>query len=208
MHLAPRQQVRVLERHAGDLHRPVHLVAEDGDAAAVRPHQPGDELHQRWTCRSRTGRPRRRTRRCSTCSVVPCSASTSPDAPLIGQRDVVDIDGRIHERHATAALRASRGRRCVSELPLGGRRQILAGEDVGRLRLVLELVGDGDLVDRLRRAAPCRRRRSRSALHPRRDEVVACSDIFRRASSIFSSPVSLRFITDLIAAVRVLDRCR
>ena len=45
--LAPGQQVRVLESHAGDLDRPAHPVAEDDDLAGIRRHEPGDQLHQR-----------------------------------------------------------------------------------------------------------------------------------------------------------------
>ena len=33
--LSPGQQVRVLERHAGDLDRPAHFVAENDDIAAI-----------------------------------------------------------------------------------------------------------------------------------------------------------------------------
>ena len=44
--LAPRQQVRILERHARDLDRPAHLVAEDDDLAAVRGNKSSHEFHE------------------------------------------------------------------------------------------------------------------------------------------------------------------
>src|SRR5262249_18112201 len=43
---APGQEVRILKRHAGDLHRPAHPVAEDDDLTGVRREKPGYELHQ------------------------------------------------------------------------------------------------------------------------------------------------------------------
>jgi hypothetical protein len=46
-HLAPGQEVRVLEGHAGDLHRPPHRLAEDDDVAGIRRHEACDELHER-----------------------------------------------------------------------------------------------------------------------------------------------------------------
>ena len=45
--LAPRQQIWILERHAGDLHRPAHPVAENDDVAGIGRDEPGHELHQR-----------------------------------------------------------------------------------------------------------------------------------------------------------------
>ena len=43
---APGQQVRRLERHAGDLERPGRPSAADRDAAGLRKLQPGHQLHQ------------------------------------------------------------------------------------------------------------------------------------------------------------------
>ena len=53
--VAPRQQCRVLERHAHDLERTVDIGAGDADGSARARHQAGDELHQRRL--AATGRP-------------------------------------------------------------------------------------------------------------------------------------------------------
>ena len=45
-HLAPRQHIGVLERHAGHLDRTFHFLAVDGDGAGRRLVQAGDEPHQ------------------------------------------------------------------------------------------------------------------------------------------------------------------
>ena len=43
---SPRQQRRILERHADDIQRPLHMPSVDGDAADLRHDQAGREFHQ------------------------------------------------------------------------------------------------------------------------------------------------------------------
>src|SRR5260370_936029 len=45
--LAPGQEIRVLERHAGDLDRPAYPIAENDDVPGIGGHEPGHDLHQR-----------------------------------------------------------------------------------------------------------------------------------------------------------------
>ena len=79
-HLAPGQQVRVLERHAGDLHRPAHPVAEDDDLAGIGRTSPvtsfiSDDLPQPEGPTTAANSPRRTVR------LVLLSARTPPETP-------------------------------------------------------------------------------------------------------------------------------
>ena len=94
--LAPRQQIRVLECHAGDLHRPAHPVAEDDDLAGIGGTSPvtsfiNDDLPQPDGPTTAANSPR------STVRVVPFNAQNAAEAPLVGQRDIADVDEGGHD---------------------------------------------------------------------------------------------------------------
>src|SRR6516165_11628503 len=115
-HRAPGQEVRILKRHAGDLHRPAHPVAEDHDLSGIRRQQPRYELHQRglaasgWTdhggklpLRDDEARPLQREH--------------TARGGTVGQRDVIDVDRWRHETPLPPPLRRNYSLRSVA----GGR---------------------------------------------------------------------------------------
>ena len=61
--------------------------------AGVRRHQPGDELHQRGLAAAGRADDGGELAAADVRASCPASASTPPDAPSIGERDVVDVDG-------------------------------------------------------------------------------------------------------------------
>src|SRR6266446_1593350 len=107
--LAPGQKVRVLERHAGDLHRAADFVAENDDVAGIGRHQPGHDLHQGRLAATRGAHHRGEFATADAEARTLQGENAASGAP-ISQRDVTDVDGRAHGWHRTGPLsRAQRG---------------------------------------------------------------------------------------------------
>src|SRR5262245_13236074 len=93
--LAPRQQVRVLKRHAGDLHRPAHAVAEDDDVTGIGRNEPGHELHKRRLAAAR-GADDRGELAAADGEARVLQGENAARGAAIGQRDIADVDRGGH----------------------------------------------------------------------------------------------------------------
>ena len=93
--LAPRQQVRVLERHAGDLHRALHLCAGDRHRPRGRPMQTGDEPHQGRLAAAGRADHRGEFAAPDLQRDVLRARATSPERAAIVQRHPIDVDERL-----------------------------------------------------------------------------------------------------------------
>ena len=88
----PRQQRRILERHA-DAHRlGADFAARDIDIAAGRLDQPGDELEDRGLAAARRADQRDEIAAVRSCRLVSVSAVTCLLAAPVGQRDILQLD--------------------------------------------------------------------------------------------------------------------
>jgi hypothetical protein len=106
--LAPGQEIRVLERHAGDLDRPAYPIAENHDVAGIGGHQPGHDLHQRRLAAARGPHHRSEFATGDVEARVPQGENAAARA-AVGQRDVIDINGAGHGCHRTAPMSRSLG---------------------------------------------------------------------------------------------------
>src|SRR5215510_11966373 len=118
--LAPGEQIRVLERHAGDLHRPAYPVAEKDDVAGIGQHQPGHDLHQGRLTAARGAHHRGEFATADAEARVPQGENAAAGA-AIGQRDVIDIDGAGHATSPVSSP-AQAGDPVVAILPLSHHR--------------------------------------------------------------------------------------
>src|SRR5262249_32932236 len=92
---APRQKVRILKSHAGNLDRPAYLFAANDDVAGIPVDEPGHELHQGGLPASR-GPHHRGEFAAAHGEARALQGENAARGAAIGQRDVMDVDGAGH----------------------------------------------------------------------------------------------------------------